>query len=50
LLPKVNCRREGVEDAVEEGTSDGVPEREVALANSLGGIVVIESPPRVGCG
>jgi hypothetical protein len=34
LLTKVKGRREGVEDAVKEGTSDGVPEREVALAKS----------------
>jgi hypothetical protein len=48
LLPKVKGRREGVEDAVEEGTSDGIPEHEVAPANRLGGSVGIESPSRVG--
>jgi hypothetical protein len=48
LLPKLKGRREGVEDAVEEGTSDGVPEHEVALANSLGGTVGVESPSKVG--
>jgi hypothetical protein len=34
--PNVTGWREGVEDAIEEGISDGVPEHEVALANSLG--------------
>jgi hypothetical protein len=48
LPPKVKGRREGVEDAIKEGTSDVIPKREVALANSLGGTVGIESPSRVG--
>ncbi len=48
LLPKVKGRREGVEDAIGEGTSDGNPEHEVALANRLGGSVGIEKPSRVG--
>ncbi len=50
LLPKVKGRREGVEDAIKEGTSDAVPKREVALANRIGGSVGfgIESPSRVG--
>jgi hypothetical protein len=48
LQPKVKGRREIVEDAVKKGTSDGVPNREVALANSLGGTVGVESPSRVG--
>ncbi len=47
LLPKVKGRREGGEDAVEEGASDGVPKREVALANSIGGTVGVESPSGV---
>ena len=47
LLPKVKGRREGVEDAINEGTSDGVPKREVALANSIGGTVGVESPSGV---
>jgi hypothetical protein len=46
--PNVTGCREGVEGAIEEGTSDGVPEREVALANSLGGTVGVERSPRVG--
>ncbi len=36
-------RREGVEDAIEEG----VPECKVALTNSIGGAVGIESPSGV---
>ncbi len=47
LPPKVKGRKEGVEDAVEEATSDGIPEHEIALTNSLGGTVAIESPSRV---
>ena len=47
-LPKVKGRREGIEGAIEEGTSDGVPKREVALANRFGGSVGIESPSTVG--
>jgi hypothetical protein len=42
LLPKVKGRREGVEDAVGEGTSDGIPKREIVLANSGGGMIGIE--------
>jgi hypothetical protein len=48
LLSKVKGRREGVEDAVKKGTSDGAPDREVALANRLSGSVGVESPSRVG--
>jgi hypothetical protein len=48
LLPKVKGRREGVEDAIKEGRSDGVPEHEVALANSWGITVGIEIPSTVG--
>ncbi len=48
LLPKVKGRREGVEDAVEGGASDGIPERVVALANRFGGFVGVESPSTVG--
>ncbi len=48
LQRKVKGRREGVEDAVKEGAGDGVPEREVALANSVGGAVGVESPSFVG--
>jgi hypothetical protein len=48
VLTKLKGRREGVEDAVREGMSDSDPEREVALANRLGGSVGIESPSRVG--
>ncbi len=48
LLPKVKDRREGVEDAVKGGASDGVPERVVALANRFDGFVGVESPSRVG--
>jgi hypothetical protein len=44
LLPKGKGRREGVEDAVEEGASDSVQEREVAVTNSVGGTVRVESP------
>jgi hypothetical protein len=47
-LPKVKGRREGVEDTIEEGTSDGIPEHEDALINSLGGTVGGESPSRGG--
>jgi hypothetical protein len=47
-LPKVKGRREGVEDAVKEEASDGVPKREVALANSLAGSVGVENPFGVG--
>jgi hypothetical protein len=47
-LPKVKGRREGVEDAVEGGAIDGVPERVVALANRFGGFVGVESPSTVG--
>ena len=47
-LPKVKGRREGVKDAIEEGASDSIPKREVALANRLGGSVGIESPSTVG--
>ena len=47
-LPKVKGRREGVEDAVEGGASDGIPERVVALANRFGGFVGVESPSTVG--
>ncbi len=35
-LPKVKGKREGVEDAVKGGASDGDPERVVALANRFG--------------
>ena len=45
---KVKGRREGVEDAVKGGESDGVPERVVALANRFGGFVGVESPSTVG--
>ena len=48
LLPKVKGRREGVEDAVKGGASDGIPERVVALANRFGGFVGVESPSLVG--
>jgi hypothetical protein len=48
LLTKVKGRREGVEDAIKEGTSDSIPKHEVALANSLDGTLGIESPSRVG--
>jgi hypothetical protein len=48
LLPKVKGRREGVEDAIRERASDGIPEREVALTNRFGGSVGIESPSTVG--
>jgi hypothetical protein len=48
LLPKVKGRREGVEDAIKEGASDGVPEHEVTLANRLDGSVGIGNPSRVG--
>jgi hypothetical protein len=44
LLPKVKGRREGVEDAVKEGASDGVPECVVSLANRFGEFVGVESP------
>ncbi len=47
-LSKVKGRREGVENAIKEGASDGIPEHEVALANSVGGTVGVESPSRVG--
>jgi hypothetical protein len=46
LLTKVKGRREGVEDAVKEGKGDGVPDCEVASANSWCGTVGIESPSR----
>ncbi len=48
LLPKVKGRREGVEDAIEGGASDGVPKRVVALANRFGGFVGVESPSTFG--
>ncbi len=48
MLPKVKGRREGVEDAVERGASDRVPERVVTLSNRFGGFVGIESPSTVG--
>jgi hypothetical protein len=48
LLPKVKRRREGVEDAVKEGLSDGIPEHEVTLTNSWGGTVGVENPSGVG--
>jgi hypothetical protein len=48
LLPKVKDRREGVEDAVKEGASDGIPEQVVALANRFGGFVGVESLSTVG--
>ncbi len=48
MLPKVKGKREGVDDVVKEGTSDGVPKCEDAVANSLDGTVGIESPPKVG--
>ena len=41
-------RREGVEDVIKEGASDSVPEHGVALANSVGGAVGVESPSGVG--
>jgi hypothetical protein len=48
LLPKIKGRREGVEDATEEGTCDGVSEHEVTLTIRLGSTVDVESPSRVG--
>ena len=48
LLPKVKGRREGVEDAIEGGASDGIPEHVVALANRFGEFVGVESPSTVG--
>ena len=48
LLPKVKGRREGVEDAIKERASDGIPEREVALANRFGGSASVESPSTIG--
>jgi hypothetical protein len=48
LLPKVKGRREVVEDAIKERTSDGILECGVALANRVGDSVDIESPTRVG--
>jgi hypothetical protein len=47
LLPKVKGRREGVEDAIKRGASDGIPERVVALANRFGRFVGVESPSTV---
>ena len=47
-LLKVKGRREGLEDAVKGGASDGVPERVAALANRFGGFVGVESPSTVG--
>ncbi len=47
LLPKVTGRREGVEDAVEGGASDGIPERVVALANRFGGLLALKAPPQL---
>ncbi len=47
LLPKLKGGREGVEDAVKGGASDGVPEHVVALANRFGGFVGVESPTLV---
>jgi hypothetical protein len=47
-LPMVKGRREGVEDAVKEGSSDGIPERVAALANRFGGSVGVESHSTVG--
>jgi hypothetical protein len=38
-------RREGVEDAIGGGTSDSIPECELALTNSLGGTAVLKPPP-----
>jgi hypothetical protein len=48
LQPKIKGRREGVEDAVKGGASDGIPERVVALANRFGGFVGVESSSTVG--
>jgi hypothetical protein len=48
LLPKVKGRREGVEDTIEEGASDGNSELEGALANSVDGTAGVESPSRIG--
>jgi hypothetical protein len=47
-LPKVKGRREGGEDAVKGGASDGIPDGVVALANKFGGFVGVESPSTVG--
>jgi hypothetical protein len=48
LLLKVEGKREGVEDVVKVGTSDGIPKHEVAVTNWLSGSVGVESPSRVG--
>ncbi len=48
LQPKVKGRREGVEDAIKGGASDGIPERVVTFANRFGGFVGIERPSTVG--
>ena len=48
LLLKVKGRKEGVEDAVKGGASDGVPERVVAHANRFSGFVGVESLSTVG--
>jgi hypothetical protein len=47
-LPKVKGRREVVEDAIEGGASDSIPERVVPLANMFGEFVGVESPSTVG--
>ncbi len=46
-LLKVKGRREGVEDAIKGGASDGIPERVVALANRLSGLLVLKAPPQL---
>ncbi len=48
LLPKLKGRREGVENTIKEGTSEGIPKGEVTLTNRLGGSVGIENPSRIG--
>ncbi len=48
LLLKLKGRREGVEDAVKGGASDGIPERVAALVNRFSRFVGIKSPSTVG--